>query len=63
MAKAAADHFWNENNSDYVLAVGIAVAMPILRAALDALVFKVRHRTRYFPVAEVPPRGASTQWA
>ncbi len=41
MSKAVADLFWNQHYSDYVLAAGIGAALPILRAALDAVVFKV----------------------
>ncbi len=40
MAKAAVDHLWHDR-SDYVLALGIGVALPILRATLDAILFKV----------------------
>ena len=52
MSKAVADLFWNQHYSDYVLAMGIGAALPILRAALDALVFKVG-------MPHVPPVGST----
>ena len=55
MAKAVADHFWSENYSDYVLAVGIGVALPVLRAILDAVVFKVRRSNPPSSVPQDPP--------
>jgi len=58
MSKAVADLFWNEHYSDYALAVGIGAALPVLRAALDAVVFKVSSRLP-LPSARWTRPGAS----
>ena len=57
MSKAMADLFWNQHYSDYVLAVGIGAALPVVRAALDAVVFKVGVPPIVTPGLMDPPRG------
>ena len=54
MAKTAADHLWHDR-SDYVLALGIGIALPILRAILDAILFKVRSLAVGHPPPPTPP--------